>query len=51
MVYAPKIKKFRFENVWIKEEQCFNVVKDSWLQSDGIKIIEKVNYCCLKLDE
>ncbi|XP_074378457.1 uncharacterized protein LOC141719994 [Apium graveolens] len=27
--YVPKSKRFRFENMWIKEEQCMKLVQDS----------------------
>lgn len=26
MVYVPKVKRFKFENVWVREDQCPKVV-------------------------
>ncbi|XP_074354363.1 uncharacterized protein LOC141693242 [Apium graveolens] len=51
LVYVPKVKKFRFENAWIREEQCLKVVQESWNQTEGKSIVDKVEYCCLKLEE
>lgn len=50
-VYAPRSKRFKFENVWIKEKDCFRVVKDSWEIGNDREILDKISYCCLKLDE
>lgn len=51
MRYVPKSRRFKFENMWIKEEQCSKLVQDSWIQNAGRSIVEKVEYCCLKLEE
>lgn len=51
LVYAPKRRRFRFENVWIKESDCFNLIRDSWGNSNARNIMEKIDYCCLKLEE
>lgn len=51
MMYVQKARRFRFENVWIKEEQCSKLVQDSWLQVEGRSLINKMEYVCLKLDE
>ncbi|XP_074327302.1 uncharacterized protein LOC141665222 [Apium graveolens] len=29
-VYMPKAKRFRFENIWVRESDCLNLVRDSW---------------------
>ncbi|XP_074362148.1 uncharacterized protein LOC141702349, partial [Apium graveolens] len=50
-VYVPRSKRFKFENVWLKEKDCFNLVKDSWDRTGGREILEKINFCCLKLEE
>lgn len=50
-IYVSKKRRFRFENLWIKEFECLNVVKESW-NTDGLRnILGKIEYCCLKLDE
>lgn len=50
-MYVHKARKFRFENMWIKENQCLQLVKESWDEMVGKTIVEKVEYVCLKLEE
>ncbi|XP_074352119.1 uncharacterized protein LOC141691283 [Apium graveolens] len=50
-IYVPKSRRFYFENLWIKESECLNIVKDSWNKAGIESIMEKIEYCCLKLDE
>lgn len=50
-MYVPKTHRFRFENMWIKEEQCRQLVQEGWKETGGRTIIEKMEYVCLKLDE
>lgn len=50
-VYVPETKKFRFENVWIREEQCFKLVQDSWRQVEGRSIVDKMEYLSMQLEE
>ncbi|XP_074347433.1 uncharacterized protein LOC141686289 [Apium graveolens] len=51
MVYVPDIKRFRFENCWVREDQCSKIVKDSWIEADGWNIMKKMEYVSLKLEE
>lgn len=41
-VYVPKCKRFRFENVWVKEKECFNLVKNSWEITQGKELLDKI---------
>ncbi|KAL8156372.1 hypothetical protein AgCh_001462 [Apium graveolens] len=41
-VYVPKVKRFRFENMWIKEDECRNIVLDCWHRMDVINIMDKM---------
>lgn len=50
-VYVPKAKRFRFENVWIKEKDCLQLVKNSWESTVGEEILNRISFCCLKLEE
>lgn len=50
-VYVPRTKRFRFENLWIRETECINVVKNSWEENETSRIMGKIEYCCLKLEE
>ncbi|KAL8128213.1 hypothetical protein AgCh_014971 [Apium graveolens] len=50
-VYIPKAHRFRFENMWIKEDECRNLVLDCWNGIEGFNIIEKMALVCAKLEE
>lgn len=50
-VYVPKERRFRFENTWLREKECVNVVKKSWEVTAERDIIDKLNYCGLRLQE
>lgn len=51
MVYVPRIKRFHFENFWVREDQCSRIVRDSWSEAMGWNIMEKMAYVSLKLEE
>ncbi|XP_030508978.2 uncharacterized protein LOC115723633 [Cannabis sativa] len=42
-------KKFRFENLWLREPACAQIVKDTWELLSGCSIIEKISFCGDKL--
>uniref|UniRef100_A0A803Q5L9 CCHC-type domain-containing protein n=1 Tax=Cannabis sativa TaxID=3483 RepID=A0A803Q5L9_CANSA len=49
---GPKVvgrKKFRFENLWLREPACLQLVKDTWELLSGSSVMEKINYCGEKL--
>lgn len=50
-VYLPRSKRFKFENVWLKEKDCVNMVKENWSYMEDHEILEKLQYVCLKLEE
>ena len=50
-LYVPKTHRFHFENMWIKEEQCRQLVQKGWQVTGGRTILEKMEYVCMKLDE
>ncbi|XP_074352985.1 uncharacterized protein LOC141692145 [Apium graveolens] len=50
-IFMPKVRRFRFENMWIKENECFNIVKDCWNGREGADIMSKLLLCCAKLEE
>lgn len=50
-VYMTKAKRFRFENIWIRETKRINIVKNSWNRNEEGSIFEKTKYYCLKLEE
>lgn len=50
-VYAPKERKFKFENVWIWERECKNIVKNGWEVAGGSDIVEKIRVYGVRLQE
>ncbi|XP_074342484.1 uncharacterized protein LOC141680055 [Apium graveolens] len=50
-VYIQKTKKFRFENMWIREDQCYKLVHNSWNQVEGRNIVDKMEYLSMQLEE
>lgn len=50
-VYIPRSKRLIFENACLKEKECFGLVKNSWEFMEGKSIIDKISYCCFRLDE
>lgn len=50
-MYVPKGYRFRFENIWLREKDCFNIIQQCWCEHAGIYIIEKLQMCCFKLEQ
>lgn len=50
-IYVPKTRRFRFENVWICDVECMNLVKESWTANGIGNILEKIEFCRMKLDK
>lgn len=42
-VFVQRVSRFRFENVWLKETECVNLLKNSWECTAGQGIIKKIN--------
>uniref|UniRef100_A0A803NVH1 DUF4283 domain-containing protein n=1 Tax=Cannabis sativa TaxID=3483 RepID=A0A803NVH1_CANSA len=42
---------FRFENSWLREPLCFQIVKDIWDLYSNCSVIDKIQYCGEKLIE
>uniref|UniRef100_A0A803PR88 Reverse transcriptase domain-containing protein n=1 Tax=Cannabis sativa TaxID=3483 RepID=A0A803PR88_CANSA len=49
-VYPTK-KRFRFENAWLREPMCAQIVKDSWELCHLKTVTEKIDYCGQSLAE
>ncbi|XP_062103848.1 uncharacterized protein LOC133814961 [Humulus lupulus] len=45
VLHGPYVKKFRFENAWLREPLCHQVVGDAWGRHPGRDILGKVAYC------
>lgn len=50
-VYRSKEKRFRFENVWLREKECMQVVKNGWEEAEDRNLLEKIEFCGVKLQE
>lgn len=50
-IYVPKTHRFLFENMWPKEKDCLHIIQQCWLEMVGYSITDKIQYCCLKLEE
>lgn len=50
-VYVPRARRFKFENMWIREQECRNIVQECWANSDTRDIMEKMVDFCAKLEE
>lgn len=42
---------FRFENYWLREPLCFQIIKDVWSKNFGLIIKDKVAKCGVALSE
>lgn len=50
-IYVPKDKRFHFENMWIQEKDCRNIIEDCWKNGDSNDLLEKMARCCARLEE
>ncbi|XP_074323958.1 uncharacterized protein LOC141660875 [Apium graveolens] len=50
-VYVQKSCRFKFENIWIREADCYNLINQSCNMQEGLGIMEKIKYCTMKLQE
>lgn len=50
-VYMPRGKRFRFENMWIQEKKCRNIVQECWNSEEMSDIMRKLTMCCIRLEE
>ena len=45
IVHNNRHKRFRFENFWLREGECVEVIKNSWAASSGCSIQQKILRC------
>lgn len=45
LVPTSRFKQFRFENMWLREPDCEEIVKDSWNDRGGCSIQDKISAC------
>ncbi|XP_019196369.1 PREDICTED: uncharacterized protein LOC109190356 [Ipomoea nil] len=44
-VFSQCRRRFKFENLWLKEGQCRDVVIQSWNSTRGLKLLERFEIC------
>lgn len=50
-IYVPRRPRFRFENMWIRDKDYLSIIQECWNAMNGNDIMEKIQYCCFKLEE
>lgn len=50
-VYRPKERRFKFENLWLRESDCEGVIRNGWSEAEGMGIVDKVKVCSMRLQE
>lgn len=45
----PRRTRFRFENAWLREKRCSEIVHDCWQQSRDNSIEKRINLCAKEL--
>ncbi|XP_074369678.1 uncharacterized protein LOC141711143 [Apium graveolens] len=50
-VYEAKGHRFRFENIWLREKECMNVVRNGWDLARGMDVTGKIQVCAEKLQQ
>ncbi|XP_074362468.1 uncharacterized protein LOC141702742 [Apium graveolens] len=44
-VYVPKKRRFKLENLWLREKDCMQIVESSWNEMHHADILFKINKC------
>ncbi|XP_074344566.1 uncharacterized protein LOC141683713 [Apium graveolens] len=50
-VYVPKKRRFKLENLWLREKDCMQIVESSWNEMHHADILFKINKCVVNLEE
>ncbi|KAL8125715.1 hypothetical protein AgCh_013104 [Apium graveolens] len=50
-IYVPKSRRFKFENLWLREKDCKEIVESSWNEERDASILWKIHNCSNKLEE
>uniref|UniRef100_A0A803QJ80 Reverse transcriptase domain-containing protein n=1 Tax=Cannabis sativa TaxID=3483 RepID=A0A803QJ80_CANSA len=48
---SPSKRKFRFENAWLKDPMCLQIIQDCWESQGGLELKDKLSFCGEKLAE
>lgn len=49
VVHRPGIRRFRFENAWLSEPMCVQIVRDNWTGYNELGVMDKIQICREKL--
>lgn len=49
--YSFKEKPFRFENAWLKDDECSRIVANSWSATKGLVFSEQLAECCMEVKQ
>lgn len=44
-------RSFRFENAWLREPMCKQLVEDIWVRNQGCSFYDKISECLIVLSE
>lgn len=47
---GSKQKHFKFENAWLTESTCFQIIKDRWEEDPDGNVMQKVERCAESLE-
>lgn len=50
-VFVQRGRRFKFENMWIGDEECKNIVQACWNEQNMGDLLETIDRCCMKLEE
>ncbi|KAL8111889.1 hypothetical protein AgCh_019552 [Apium graveolens] len=43
-------RQFRFENAWLTEPMCFQIIKDRWEEDENNNVVQKIDKCAESLN-
>lgn len=50
-MYKVKARHFRFENMWIQDKECKNIIQKCWEEGNSSSLFDKLAGCCARLEE
>lgn len=45
----PKGYRFRFENCWLREKRCSDIVLESWTKTENLELQQRIGICAIEL--
>lgn len=50
-VFEVRQRRFRFENNWVREKECKEIMKRCWQEAENQDLLTKILMCCNELHE